>query len=189
MIQSLLKIIQDLLKEIVDSYVAPRATVRRVIDRVDGVEDVAAIFGLAFCVSGFVLAVSEMVSGAGASLISLLVSLMVSALSFVVLSVIITGVGRLFGGQGSFFEVATAIAWHTLVTSFYTPFGTPAVSHESAELNLTPMLIVMLISSWPLAHFIAEAHRFRSTWRVLLIVYLIFVGPLLFLAMSPPEPM
>ena len=69
------------------------------------------------------------------------------------------------------------------MTSFISPFGAPVASEDGAQINVMPMLVVMVISSWPLGNFIAEAHRFRSTGKVLAIVYVIFVGPLLFLVM------
>lgn len=182
--------LRDLLQRLIDSYVEPRAAVRAVLDRVDGYEDVAVIFGLSFTI-GWLIAGAPMVFGAdgmGAMelLVNVLANLVVGVVGFIFLVFLVLAVGRFFGGKGTPMRVAAALAWHSLVTSFFTAFGAPQPT-EGGGLEVTGTLAVMIVSCWPLAHFIAEAHEFKSTRRVLIVVYALIVGPLLVLAFSSPQ--
>ena len=47
--------LQELMKSVIDSFVAPRAAARRVIDNVQDFQGVAVIFGLSFTLSAIVL--------------------------------------------------------------------------------------------------------------------------------------
>ncbi len=49
--------LQELVKTVIDSFVAPRAAARRVIDNVQDFQGVAIIFGLGFTLSAMILIV------------------------------------------------------------------------------------------------------------------------------------
>lgn len=182
--------LRDLLQRLVDSYVEPRAAVRDVLDRVRGYEDVAVIFGLSFCIGWLVAGVPMVFGPAGMGsfelMIHVLANLLVGAAGFLFFVFLVLAVGRMFGGKGTPLRVSAALAWHSLVTSFFTPFGAPEPT-EAGGLDVSLTLAVMAVSCWPLGHFIAEAHEFRSTRRVLVATYAVVVGPLLILAFSNPQ--
>ncbi|MEX2520741.1 MAG: YIP1 family protein [Paracoccaceae bacterium] len=164
-----------MLRTIVDSmimsYRAPRAAVRQVIDAVNGWEAVALIFGVAFCLNTIVALLLAVAAGqTGAGLGFLLSNLSFSAVAYAVVVLLVHRVGRLFGGVGSLIEIATTIAWHSLVTVIFAPLVAAATLPglmESAMGFLAVAQIVMVgVVLWLLANFVAEAHRFASAWRV-----------------------
>ncbi|MEM7544430.1 MAG: Yip1 family protein [Pseudomonadota bacterium] len=161
--------LQLLISSVMESYRAPRAAVRGVIDRVDSIEGVAIIFALSFALQAMVLAISALVFGTvEAGLFGVLAgALTVSALSFAVIVGLAFGIGRMFGGQGSLLDIATAIAWHSLVTVIFAPFlGTLPVG-PADQAGANPIqIVIFVIVFWLFANFIAEAHKFASAWRV-----------------------
>ena len=159
--------LQDLVKLIVDSYVAPRSAVRRVIDRAQNWEDIAIVFGLSFTLSAMVMTLRLDDPGDG-GLALILVNLLVSAIGLLLLSFIATGVGKLFGGKGELKELTAAMAWHSLVTVVFAPFLSPAalLATEEARSGFFLQVALLLVVIWLMVNFIAEAHRFQSAWKV-----------------------
>ena len=165
--------LQELVKSVIDSFVAPRAAARRVLDTVQDFQGVAVIFGLSFTLSAIILIVKALFDAEAATdleraggAISAVVSLLIySAIAFTFVSGIVYGVGRLFGGVGTFLNVAAIMAWHSLITVVFSPFlSVTALTSESGA-ALIPVFI-MLFVVWLLINFAAEAHQFKSVWKV-----------------------
>lgn len=165
--------LQELVKSVIDSFVAPRTAARRVMDNVTDFQGVAVIFGLSFTLSAIVLILKtffsaeaaadiERAGGAISAVVSLLIS---SAVAFAFVSVVVLGVGRLFGGVGSLLNVAAVIAWHSLITVVFSPFMSVTALTSETGAALIPVFI-MLFVGWLLINFTAEAHQFKSLWKV-----------------------
>lgn len=162
--------LQFLISQVVHSFKAPRAAARQIIERVNGPEEVTIVFVLAFCLQAFIMVLLALISGdfEGGAISSVLGSLLVNIVTFVLLVGIVFGVGRLFGGQGTLLEVAAVIAWHSLITVIFAPFMTPVASAETTGgASFHPIVfIIMVVVFWLLVNFITEVHRFESVWQV-----------------------
>lgn len=165
--------LQELMKSVVDSFVAPRAAARRVIDNVQDFQGVAVIFGLSFTLSAIVLLLKTSLGAgqaaefdpAGGALAFIFSNLIFSAVAFAFVCSVVYGVGRLFGGVGSLLNVAAAMAWHSLITVVFTPFlSLSALTSEDGGSALP--IFIMLFIAWLLVNFAAEAHQFKSVWKV-----------------------
>ena len=159
-----------LIEDVIASYRAPRPTVRRVIDRLDGWREVAMLFGLAFCLSSGIAVLISLLSGeGGAGLGFLVTNLVFSAAAYALAVVLIHRVGRLFGGKGEMIEVAAAVAWHSLATVIFAPLvaaaSAPGLGGAAGILAIAQLAMVAVVI-WLLANFVAEAHGFRSVARV-----------------------
>ena len=102
-------------------------------------------------------------------------NLIFSAVAFAFVCGVVFGVGRLFGGAGSLLNVAAAMAWHSLITVVFTPFlSLTALTGEGGGAALP--IFIMLFIAWLLVNFAAEAHQFKSVWKVAAVmVGLLFV--------------
>jgi len=170
--------LQELIKSMIDSFVAPRAAARRVIDTVQDYQGVAVIFGLSFTLSAIVLILKTYVGAepaanfeaAGGALPFIISNLIFSAVAFAVLCGIVFGAGRMFGGVGTFLNVAAVLAWHSLITVVFTPFlSLTALTTDSG--GAIPTVIIMLFIAWLLVNFAAEAHQFKSVWKVAAVLF------------------
>lgn len=165
--------LQDLLKSIIDSFVAPRKAARRIIDNVTDFQSVAVIFGLSFTLSAIVLLVkaafsaeaSADIANAGGAISAVISLLIYSAVAFAFVTGVVLGVGRLFSGAGTVLSVAAVIAWHSLITVVFSPFMSVQALTSETGAALIPIFI-MLFVFWLLINFAAEAHQFKSVWKV-----------------------
>jgi len=165
--------LQELVKSVIDSFVAPRAAARRVMDNVTDFQGVAIIFGLSFTLSAIILIVKASFSAdaaaeierAGGALAASLSLLIYSAVAFTFVCGVVFGVGRLFGGVGTFLNVAAVIAWHSLITVVFSPFLSISALTSESGAAMVPIMI-MLFVFWLLINFTAEAHQFKSVWKV-----------------------
>lgn len=162
--------LQTILENVVESYRAPRNAARRIATMVRRPEEVALLFGLSFCVSALLLILTQFLFGTdgdAGGLSFVFTNFLIGAASFTILSGLVFWVGRLFGGQGGLMEVAAVIAWHSLVTSIFTPFiaGAAAPGETPGPAFLIQVGLVGL-TLWLLVNFITEVHRFQSAWRV-----------------------
>ncbi|WP_340110499.1 YIP1 family protein [Pikeienuella sp. HZG-20] len=163
--------LEFLIDAVMQSYRAPRKAVRRVLDVVDGYEGVALLFGLAFSVNTFLVILVSLLAGRGGVGVSFVFSdLLFSVVAYSIAVALIYRVGRALGGKGSLREIATVVAWHSLVTVIFSPLVAVATlpnlsSGAAAGLALAQLAMVGVVL-WLLANFIAEAHRFKSVLRV-----------------------
>ncbi|MDG1211225.1 MAG: YIP1 family protein [Paracoccaceae bacterium] len=165
--------LQELVKSIVDSFVAPRASARRVIDNVTDFQGVAVIFGLSFTLSAIIILLKTAFgaeaaadfNAMGGAFPFIISNLIFSAVAFAFLCGVIYGVGRLFGGVGTPLEIAAAIAWHSLITVVFSPFLSLSSLTSDGGASIMPVFIMLFIA-WLLANFTAEVHQFKSVWKV-----------------------
>lgn len=161
------------MKSVIDSFVAPRAAARRVIDAVQDFQGVAVIFGLSFTLSAIVLLLKTSLgaeagadlNAAGGAFPFIISNLIFSAVAFAFMCGVVFGVGRLFGGVGTFLNVAAAMAWHSLITVVFSPFLSLSALTSSDGASALPIFIMLFIA-WLLVNFAAEAHQFKSVWKV-----------------------
>lgn len=159
------------------SFRDPRRGVRVILDNVQGVQGAAVLFGLALVALCLIVAVqwvlvgppdmSGLPAGTPAPTLPMAVqgTAFASALAFALITAIVFGVGRMFGGAGDLPTVAVALAWHSLITSIFAPFV--SITHMMAEGGPAAWRIgLMLFTMWLLVCIVAEAHRFASAWRV-----------------------
>ena len=155
--------LQELMKSVIDSFVAPRAAARRVIDNVHDFQGVAVIFGLSFTLSAIVLILKSSFGAgqgadfeaAGGALPFIISNLIFSAVAFAFVCGVVFGVGRLFGGAGSLLNVAAAMAWHSLITVVFTPFlSLTALTGKGGGAALP--IFIMLFIAWLLVNFAAR---------------------------------
>ena len=162
-----------MLKTLIDTALlslrAPRSGARAIMDMIDGYEGVAVLFGIAFSLTailtliGFSIAPQSVDGGSALEFVFLNLFVSIAAFAFTTGAVYV--VGKMFGGAGSFLDVATVMAWHSLITVVFSPFLSPeALMSEGAGAGL--QLALIGVAFWLLVNFIAEAHRFQSAWRV-----------------------
>ncbi|MEL7463663.1 MAG: YIP1 family protein [Pseudomonadota bacterium] len=172
----------------VDTYRSPRKGARMAIDEFDTFERIALIFGLSFCINAVMLvlrsiALGEDVSGDGGIVFFVVGNLFASAFAFAIMVLLAYAIGRfLFGGKGEPWEVAAALAWHSLVTAPFALVMNPfALMSEDVGGSAILSMILVGVTLWLLVNFIAEAHRFSSAWKVAGVIFgaLFLLGALL----------
>lgn len=163
--------LQTIFQTYLQSFLKPRAALREVIDRVDGFDGVLIIVGLASALNAIVIVLAVMLFGAaidGGALEIALQSLVLGLANFLLSTLVMHGVGKLFGGQATIKDSAVAMAWYMLVSVAFAPFlavAPPLIDGETAEIGIVHIIIYPLLI-WLGVNYIAEAHRFRSAARV-----------------------
>ena len=182
----------------------PRASVRRIIDGGHGFDVALLMVLLALLVREiFVLIVlGSRSEGDGLQLGAHLQALIEGMISFVILSAVVYGVGRIFGGTGNWRQTNVAMAWYLLVTSVFVPIALPALIHVAeavaaagdgpvGPVDVPGSLLAMFavasgIMLWLFASYIAELHRFARTWNVVAVMLGLSVAfSLLLMALVP----
>lgn len=153
------------------SYRAPRAAARRVLDVFTGYEAIALIFAVSFALSSFLtLVVIYMGGRTTVGLGFVLPSLVVSLVAYAIAVLLIHRIGALFGGRASLRDIAAVVAWHSLATVIFAPLVTaatlPGLSAGMLGLLAIGQLAMIGVVIWLLASFVAEAHGFAGTLRV-----------------------
>ena len=159
---------------------APRATVRGVLDGGHGFDVALTMIALGYLIESVLAKV--LVPGAtdGASFISFhMLNIVATICGFFILSGLVYWIGGLFGGIATLARTQLAVAWYMLMNSFLAPFAVmslpehirkpptdPNIPLDLSDANPTVMFIVVAISMWLLSSAIAEAHGFRSVWKV-----------------------
>jgi hypothetical protein len=118
-------------QNIIGGIFRPRASVRRIIDGGHGFDVVLLLVLLALLVRQIfvVLVLGDRSQNDGLQLGMHLSALIEGAISFMILSAVVYGIGRVFGGSGSWRETNLAMAWYLLVTSVFVPLALPAMIH------------------------------------------------------------
>lgn len=162
--------LNTLLENAVLSFRAPRKGARAIIDMVSGWDGVALIFGLAFTLTAILtllgVSIADRSEATGDGMQFVVTNLIFSLVAFAFSTGLIFGIGKLFGGKGELLEVATIMAWHSLITVAFTPFISLEATMEGAGPAAIFQFILMGVALWLLVNFITEAHRFESAWRV-----------------------
>lgn len=89
------------------------------------------------------------------------------AMVMVVMAMLALGVGRMFGGSGSFAGALVLIAWSEALLSLL-QMGQIVLVLVSRSLAAALGLFGIVLFLWILSNFIAEMHRFASAGKVLL---------------------
>lgn len=162
-----------------DAYIRPRVAMRAVLNKLSGFEGLAILFGLAYCANVITaLVFGAPVSPEGEALPAFAIitsTLFVSIAMLAVLSGVVTGIGKLFGGQGGFLTVALGLSWLQLISSIFNAVM-PASPNDilrqmpdgTFELAAQPpFFAAVFISLFLFVNIVAEVHRFKSAWAVL----------------------
>jgi hypothetical protein len=175
-------------QNVIGGFLRPRASVRRILDGGHGFDVVLLMVLLAYLAREiFVLLIPGARPGdTGFMLAQHLQALIQRFVSFGLLSALVYGAGRLFGGTGTWLETNLAMAWYLLVTSVVVPLALPAVIHLAAvvdaagdgpvapvEIPAQPLVMFMVASGimiWLFACYVAELHRFARTWNVVAVI-------------------
>lgn len=172
---------------VVEGFVRPRRSMSRLLAAKPDWLDVIQLALLAFALNVImrksmllILEVDPFLLGAGnateplrATLISQFAIhgafiFMASGLAF--------GIGRAFGGKGDPIGVTIAVTWHTVITSFLVPLQMLAIPRIDGAGGAVGghaglMMIVVAITLWLLASYIATAHGFRSVLVVMMTIF------------------
>jgi hypothetical protein len=167
-------LIRQFLDLLTRGLIAPRPTVRNVIDMRPDLAQRLLLVALAAALQGALWALVSLVAqgiGGGIGFGGQLRLAFQVFVNYVLTSTIAFHVGRHFGGTGSPSEVASAVAWHAMLTAALTPVLALAVGGQGpqAGLSLGGALMIMVYAGfnlWLLANCIAEAHGFTSVGRV-----------------------
>jgi hypothetical protein len=173
-------------QNVLGGYLQPRASVRRMLDAGHGLDVALLMVVLAYLI---VTIFTILIQGGRPSVddVSLGVhvfGLVANVVIFIIITAIVFRVGRFFGGQGTWAESALAMGWFTLVTSVIEPLTLPAridvtemmaaaANGEQIDPGALPagevaiFMVVSAIILWIFACYVAELHRFKSTWKVL----------------------
>ena len=166
--------IRNLVSAVAEGYIAPRRSVRRLLDGRHGIQTALLMLALAYLVQA-VLTILFISSGIGIA--GHLLAIVQQVVVFFVLAALIFGLGRLAGGKGTMEGAQLVVAWHALVVSVISPLaiGVSSFAYRaevgsaggmSAGLGLLAFVYVA-VSFWLMANFVAELHGFRSAWGVL----------------------
>ena len=175
-------------QNVLGGILRPRASVRRIIDGGHG-------FGVALLMVLLALLAREIFvllvlgprsEASGLQLGIHLQAVIEGMISFLILSALVYGVGRVFGGTGTWRDTNLAIAWYLLVTSVFVPLALPALIHVAeavaaagdgsvAPVDIPGNLLTMFavasgIMLWLFACYVAELHRFARTWNVVAVM-------------------
>ncbi len=166
--------IRDLVSGVVEGYIAPRRSVRRLLDGGYGIEAALLMLALAYLVQAILMI---MFISSGIGIAGHLLAIVEQVVMFFVLAALIFGLGRLAGGKGTMEGSQLVVAWHSLVVSIISPlaigvssfaFRAQVGNGEGLPAGLGFLAFVYVaISFWLMANFVAELHGFRSTWGVL----------------------
>ena len=175
-------------QNVIAGCLQPRASVRRILDGGHGYDVALLMVVLAYLVReiSVLLILGDRPDGAGFMFTMHLQGLIQRLFSFLILSAAVYGVGRAFGGTGTWRQTNLAMAWYLLVTSVVVPLALPAVIHiadivdaagdgpvEPVDIPAQPLVMFMVASGimlWLFACYIAELHRFARTWNVVAVI-------------------
>lgn len=180
--------IGPMVENLIGAFLAPRRSVRRLVDGGFGIDAALLMVLLGFVVREIFVLITPGVlpEGTGIALSEYFMELVQSYVTFGFLTMVAYHVGRFFGGKGTLIGAALAMAWYLMVISVFTPIVLPAfvefveAAKAAAAAPDSPpevpgrALLALVVSScimlWLLAAYIAEMHRFARTWNVLFVV-------------------
>ena len=175
-------------QNVLGGILRPRASVRRIIDGRHGFHVALLMVLLAFLVREILvlLVLGPRPEVSGLQLGVHLQAVIEGMISFLILSALVYGIGRVFGGTGTWRETNLAMAWYLLVTSVFVPLALPALIHVAEAVaaagggpvervdipgNLLAMFgVASGIMLWLFASYVAELHRFARTWNVVAVM-------------------
>lgn len=179
-------------------YLAPRATLRQLLNGGHGFDVALLLIALGYVLESVL--VKFLVSRPGAGEVSLvafhMLNMTATVCGFLILSGLVFWAGRIMGGIATLAQTQLAVAWFMLVTSllspfammglpdqFFNPSAEPGTPIDMSSANTTLIFLVAGAVIWLLSSTVAEAHGFRSVWRVAAVIMAIPIGVLLLLSM------
>ena len=170
--------IADFARSVVSSYLMPRRTLRVVLSRGLGPQDVALLLLLGYVIAEIL---SILVPGArpenGSGVSRHVLGLASAFASLFLFAWPIYGIGRMFGGTGDLLQTCVMWCWFSLVMSFVSVPALPAMlevfatlqkgppSEETAQALQGSMAVIFIMAAiwfWMLGNFVTELHGFRS---------------------------
>lgn len=186
--------IETIASGIAEGFVAPRRAMRRVLAQRPGPDAVLGLVLLAYLVQAMsAILVPGARGGGDVSPLLTHLNLVISQLVlFTFTSVVVFGVGRLFGGTGTLPQSFAAVAWYSFVTSVLAVpalYGlTSAAEGDPGALASLLLVGASAIGLWVFAGCVAELHGFRSIWGVLGATLGLMLLAVAFLLMLVPAP-
>ncbi len=180
--------IADFTKRLIEGFLAPRISARRLLDGGYDWPVLALLFLLGYLVESIVLTAFANLGDSGPIVTRHIAGLIGSVIGTAVLSAIAWQCGRIAGGTASFKDVVLVMCWLQILIALLLPLFLPfwlsvleaAQSMDTAlqqgdqaqipDIGGGALIAAFGAASvwiWLLANYIAEAHRFSSTWRVL----------------------
>ena len=128
----------EIISRIVEGYVAPGRSVRKILDANPGMGAVLLMVLFSYLATAILtLMFGSLSGGTGVSPFGFhFRGLLVQFATFFVYSTLVFQIGRLAGGTGSRIQTYTAMGWHSLVTSFLTPLMLSLTSALPAALDM-----------------------------------------------------
>lgn len=165
--------IQDIAANIAEGIWAPRASMRRMLPQISGVDSIVGLVVLGYVVQALVALV---IPGARPETPANPLGWHIAGLAFQgVLFALSAGlvflIGRIFGGTGSVLQTFAAMAWYSFVSAFLSPLALAGVGGLTQTEEPNGFAALLLVAATILglrmfAGFVAEVHGFRNTWTV-----------------------
>lgn len=119
-----------------------------------------------------------------------LLNILLQAALVGMLSMLIYGGGRAFGGTGTKRQAFMIVSWHTLVTTLLAPIFLIGVAHiVSGEVPSTLLFLMAaagMLWLWVLAVYMAALHGFRNAWGTMGVMFaVVFLLSSVFVNMMP----
>ncbi|MDT8343718.1 MAG: YIP1 family protein [Thermohalobaculum sp.] len=169
--------IRDLLARMIEGLFQPAASARRILAANHGVDTAMLFVVLAYAVQAIIQILlpgaRNLPEGVEQVPVTLhLLNIIIQAMVIGVLSLMVFGAGRIFGGTGSRKQAFVIVAWHTLVTTLLSPVFLFGMAQIAAGQPVSPVVLVLLVVTgsfwlWVLAVYTAVLHGFRNPWGVL----------------------
>lgn len=176
----MIAVLGDFARFMAQSIIAPRATVRIVLNGGHGFGIALTMIAMGYLIESVLVKLLVPDATAGANLIGFhMLNVIGTVCGFFILSGLAYWIGSLMGGIASLAQSQLAVAWFMLMNSVLAPFAImslpehfrrpptdPDIPLDLSDANPTVIFIVVGIAIWLLSSAIAEAHGFRSVWRV-----------------------
>jgi hypothetical protein len=159
--------IRSFLSLLTEGVTNPRPVARRLIEARPDRGERFMLVGLAAALQGMLWTLASLLSpAASVGLGGHVVLAVVQFVNYIVTATVAYHLGRRFGGRGTPEEVASAIAWHAVLTAALTPLQAAALGGGGGALSGLMLILFAALNVFLLAACVAEAHRFQNTGRV-----------------------
>ncbi|MEM7743956.1 MAG: YIP1 family protein [Pseudomonadota bacterium] len=180
--------IADYTKRLIEGFLAPRISARRLLDGGLDWPVLALLFLLGYLVETIMFTAFADLGHSGPVVTRHINGLIGSMVGTAVLSAIAWQCGRIAGGTASFKDIVLVLCWLQILIALLLPMLMPflfsfleAIQNMQTALQQGEEAEIMGVSGgataaafgvfsvwiWLLANYIGEAHGFSSTWRVL----------------------
>ncbi|MEL7153899.1 MAG: YIP1 family protein [Pseudomonadota bacterium] len=176
----MISVLGDFARFMGQGIAAPRATVRGMLNGGHGFDIALTMIALGYLIESVLIKLLVPGATEGANPIGFhMLNIVGTACGFFILSGLAYWIGSLFGGIATLAQSQLAVAWFMLMNSLLAPFAVmslpedfrkpptdPNLPMDLSDANPTVIFIVVGIAIWLFASAVAEAHGFKSVWRV-----------------------